>query len=356
MGNKYIAVDILQYAKQLVNVSKNYCEYHQSKAFDDFPAFVGQQIGHAGFRPMNLNKARDFLTGLVEDLVNGRVMYPTTKRDKHEKAKALFDNPVQELDKVTERVMRDFYSVTEVAGIYVDLFNLVAKHVELNTWDQWTVLGTGNTVSLIQGRDFRVVEWENITGYRGEDNHVLELDLTNVLSYLKDTVNKALGSVMVKHPELPNAVPVWPGNAIDFKPMIKDVLEHLYPKISFDDSLHITSDEVRQAFRPAEINECRLAMYGITNYGKFRDHFIKPAIESFSFVHLTRRLDTTEYYIATLDNFNQLTIDFADASQWRKPPTKQTELEALAESLLAGDWLLEKDRVRAERFILERGY
>lgn len=357
MGNKYIAVDVLQYAKQLVDVSKNYFDHHQRNMFDDFPLFVKEQIVFAGFKPMTLNEAKEFLVSMVTDLVNARVMYPTEKRDKNEFAKALFSNPSPDLNKVTERVMKDFLKVDEVTSINIDMYNLVTKHVEHNTWDQWTVMAVGNCVSLLSGRDYRVVEWEVLTGWRGEDHHFLEIDLSNVITYLKDAVNRSLGVCPVIHPDKPGEVfQVKPGNVIDFKPMIKDVLEDLYPRISFSDSLHLTSSEVRHTFRPEEINLTRLAMYGIHNYTKFRDHFIKPAIESFGFVHLTRRLDNSDQYIATLDNWNMLTIDYADSSQWRKPKNEQTELESLAESLIAGDWLPEKDRIRAERFILERGY
>lgn len=358
MSNKYIAVDILHYAKQLVEVSKNYAAHHLSNQFDAFPPFVEQQAPSAGLMPLTLDTAKQWLFQMAEDLVNARVMYATPKRSDADYIKLLFSLPTAASEKGCARVVSDFFKVDEVSDINVDLFNLVIKHVENKTWDQWSVLSFGNCIALISDRDYRVVEWENLTGYRGEDHHVLELDLSNVMKYLRDTVNKAVAPITMPHPLEPDRlITIKPGTVINFKAIIEDVLERMYPKISFASNLPLLNrTDLKDHIHPADIGHARLELFGFNKYDVFRDHFIKPAIESFSFAHLARRLDEKERYIATLDNFNILTIDYADASQWRKPPSEQTELEALAESLLAGDWLPERDRVRAERFITERGY
>lgn len=348
MSHKFIALETRSFLSRLGLLTGQFCKLMNQGMIEEVPAKHRKYLKQHPLVPMNEHRAFDWLVGTIDQMVQSRLMYVKHTTDL-EIVRALFNDDSLQVNNSNLYFARAFNQLEEIDSLIIDLQSMIDNHIPCNTWEQWNVITIGRSVSLISDRDYRVVEWENLTGYRTEGVHILELDLSNIVSYLRNKINATVGEIEMELRGTTHRVK--PGNLIDFKPILQDALTTLYPRITFPNYLHL-NPEVSQTFQPIEIDFDKLSIAGVTDYAMFRDKFVSPVVESFGLIHMTRKLDETDYYVATLDNSNILTIDYADASQWREPNNEETELKQLAESLIAGDYLPPDDRRRAEEYIL----
>lgn len=356
MENKYVALNTDRLIKRLVQISECYSKEHNAGKIDGVPKKHLEQLQRTPLRPMGRELAFQWLFCMVEQLVQSRLMYLKPNDDLN-KARALFADPSISLTGTFKFFTEDFDKVDEISDMIVDLHNFLDQHIPYNCWIQWNVISVNSTIALISERDYRIIEWEEIKGYRQQGGHLAELDLNPAINYLRHKVNAAFGEITVPVTKPGGEViqmKTKAGMVLEFGPILLDCLVRLYPRLTFPDQVCLPA-EVKDTFQPVFVNEQRLELLGIHDYIGFREKIISPVLEAFGAVHLTRRLDDTDMYVGYLNNQNILVIDYADATQWTRAKDGNGELEALAESYIAGDYLPEADRRRAEAYIMERG-
>lgn len=100
---------------------------------------------------------------LIDDLITSRLNWAgnETAETHHEHFKNIF--PAFDYDSSDKLV--DLYINEVYDPFYCRVDDLLAKAMPRRTWFQWTVTEFAGTLILHKGRDWRVMEWERITGF-----------------------------------------------------------------------------------------------------------------------------------------------------------------------------------------------
>ena len=99
---------------------------------------------------------------LIDDLVTSRLNWADNTTNAHyEDFKKLFPKfDYDSTDKLIDLFINDVYD-----PFYCRVDDLLGKAMPRRTWFQWSVTQFSGTLILHKGRDWRVIEWERITGF-----------------------------------------------------------------------------------------------------------------------------------------------------------------------------------------------
>lgn len=341
MSHLFVVLDVRGLALELGRINKAFVEHHNLHPLEIEGISANRMASimkYTPLVPMNEAQATQFVKVLVQDTVESSVAYKKPSAKIRHLAGLMFNLPLDAVDYVHEQYASEFYEVEEVCQVFMDLIRQVGDHIGDNVWVEWDVHANYNMIALIRGRDFRITEYERLTNTRPDRYHLVELDLSNLASYVKQALLDALG---------PRA------GFVNLSPILQDAFMRKYPRMSFDNELPSMLKDARYDFGGENsINYQLLEQLGITNYEEFYNHFVSQVFDFMSVTRLTARLDKRVDYTASLGKDWIIAIDERLDS---KDKTPLSELEELAMSHLAGDRLPERERRLAEAFIAERG-
>lgn len=341
MSHLFVVLDVRGLALELGRINKAFVEHHNQYPLEVEGISAARMTSHMKYTPlvpMNEAQATQFVKVLVQDTVESSVAYKKPSEKIRHLAGLMFNLPIEAVDYVHEQFAREFHETEAVTQVFMDLISQVGNHIGDNVWVEWDVYANYNMIALIRGRDFRITEYERLTNTRPERYHLVEIDLSNMVSYIKQALTDSLG---------PRA------GFVNLGPILQDAFMRKYPRMGFDNELPALFKDERYDFGGENsINYELLEALGIHNYEEFYNHFVAQVFEFMNVTRLTARLDNRTHYTASLGKDWIITID---ERLDNKAKTPLSELDELALSLLAGDRLPEHERRLAENHLAERG-
>lgn len=341
MSHLFVVLDVRGLALELGRINKAFVEHHNQYPLEIEGISANRMASIMKYTPlvsMNEAQATQYVKILVQDTVESSVAYKKPSQKLRALASLMFGIPLDAVDYVHEVYAREFDEVEEVAQVFMDLITQVGNHIGDNVWVEWDVHANYNMIALIRGRDFRITEYERLTNTRPDRYHLVEIDLSNMVGYVKQALLDALG---------PRA------GFVNLSPIMQDAFMRQYPRMAFDNDLPKLLKDARYDFGGEQsINYELLAELGIHNYDEFYNHFISQVFDFMNVTRLTTRLDKRVDYVATLGKDWIITVDERLDSKAKLP---LTEVEELALSYINGDRLPEHERRIAEAYITEHG-
>jgi hypothetical protein len=323
MSQKFVVLDINGYAKQLVDFSAS----HFAKPYDLESNFDPEQRKHVveilqetPLVPFTQKRAYAYISVLVTEVLESKLAYVRPHNRLETYACLLFNITDVLLTKWHLMIAEQFQCESVPESVFIEVARQIGTHVESNCWTEWQVHCHTNLVAMSSGRDYRVVEWELMTGNATDEPSDLKISLANMATFITAQLVDALGPV---------------GQQVPIHPIIQDAISRTFPQLKFD--------------RTAMINFDHMASVGIANYEVFYEQFISRVIDAFAVTNLYGRLSRDRKYTGTLTPTFVLEIDEFEDCAMR--PAK-SELENLVDAYVRGDWLPPRERRLAEEHYL----
>lgn len=357
MDQKFVVLETNCYLKELMEVSQQYSQEENTRQPGD-AEYVRQYHGvlaETPLYPLTLEAARKYIECLVYQLVQYRLAYNNQQFDTEvAMAQVLFGNVLQRVTPAHVAMSKFFSSLDAVDKIFFELDRQINSIIPAGSdgmWLEWEIVAHNGVIALYGGRDYRITEWERMTGNVPDPASLVEIDLTPIMNHIRSRVTKAYGMININVKG--TVMSVEAGRFLkDLKPIIADGIRRTWPRITFEGQVVGLLGEAAVVWDDlGEVNYDLLSALGITDYEMFYKHFVKEAMGAFGMLHIANRLDETSHYRASISKENLLTIHYKDEPQSVSP---QAKLEALAASYSNGDYLCEEDRRLAEAFIMER--
>jgi hypothetical protein len=364
MSGKLFSLNTRCYISLLLTVSANYCKHHNEIAQSGrITEPFHRTLVTQPLIPFDAQRAIAFIHAMVKADVSSFLAYGKGDTQSDVMAELLFGEGTQ-LTGGIGQVVDDFMSVEEVDDIYMDIDGQLSRFLERDTWAVVDVYDMGKSVSVVIQEDMRIKEWKQLRGYRSTFTPTLELELSDMFSYLRTKTNQTLKKIEVKKDEA--TFTVWPGERLDFKPMLLEMLLVRYPNLRTDSQIG-ASTERTAAGGPRNVEI--LVAAGLVNNGtqvidlndqqirtvnNFIDRLVTPVVESYAVHRFMQTLDPLTVYTVEITSAEKLVITRQDDDVATVTPADDNvRLKELAESYLRGDFLPTKEREEAERYIQE---
>lgn len=335
MSQTFIVLDVRGYAGQLVHFSEEFCAVMNPR-LDGMINPRAQRyrslLRYTPLTPFTIRRAYGFMAVQVRELIEAWVTYTQPTDNYQEFGRLLFSNDALLITPAHQQLIDYFNKTPAVSKVLSDLNRQLMPHFGDNRWQEWSVYQHGEFLAIAGGRDYRVVEWERLTGYN--QGSQCEISLCNMVVYIQTQLTERFGDAV---------------RFLDLCPIIMDAIRRRFPRISFE-KFQIADREINYVFEQnPSINYDTLFRLGIHSYEQFYEQFIGPVFDAFAALNLVARLDSTVHYEGSLDGYYNLTLTPLHTAS--VTPT-QLEIAELAESLMRGDWLPPKDRKLAEDYLL----
>jgi len=144
-----VLLDIETLATELLSETLWFANYHK------------QTINYT-FDPVHIKKTMKHVRALIDDLVTDRLNWASNEPTSHYEG---FKELAPWFDYDAQDTMGNLYFNEVYDPFYCRVDELLCQTIPSNTWFQWTITEVGSTLVLHKGRDYRIIEWERITGY-----------------------------------------------------------------------------------------------------------------------------------------------------------------------------------------------
>lgn len=279
-------------------------------------------------KTFNLSRknAVDFVFYMVLENINSRLnchVSNVTDYSVHY-ASILFNTSIDNCDAAkiesTKKMMRD---TSHILTIQQDISNQIDPYVEYNTWVIWSVFKSGDVIVIAEQEDYRITEYDRIHNVNnGNAYAVISMNIDNPINFIKNQVFSILG---ITHSNVREYV------AENLKAFIIEALLKRYPNI----------EKSKLVPSPCSAFADKL---GIQNFEEFQDLYITGVVNSLGLSYFTTRIDRNMKYVL---EFHNSIISIYQIQEIKDPAEK------LALELLRGDYLPERERQIAERYILD---
>lgn len=371
MSGKLYNLNTRCFVSVLMQVSKNYAEYHNRIATQGGGEHYSRNHRALLAKPLvalDKDRAIAFTHALVKTVVTSFLAYEVTDTQSDILAKLMFGEDAT-LEKEIQYFIDDFLTVDEIDNIYIDIDQQIATLLNRASWNVVDIFDMGHSISIVVQEDIRIREWKQMKGmYKGGFSPTVDLDLSSMIAYLRIRANQKLNPITVRHTDQQTGVttdhkiPV--GDRLDFKAMIVEMLTARYgflhtPNTWTNITEHsgignprnyelliasgLAHDSTKLPLRPDED--------AILTVSAFLDRLVAPVIESFAVHQYMKRLDDTQRYTVEISSDEHLLVTLDEVISVKIDPTQR--LKELADSYLRGDYLPRKDREDAERYIHE---
>jgi hypothetical protein len=327
MTNRFIVLDV----RPQVDILFNYHRYFNTKH------------GNPQLRPASQRRAYALIAHLVSEIVEGYSAIKVNTDWSAHIAGTLHGVKPEQCTAEMLNVAKEFLDDPLLIGILTDLDRQVATHINRRTWIEWSIITVSGLIALAEGKDHRIAEWERLTDYHNDDDYaVLALNCVNPVEYLYNEIIKYIGkrhpvdrdgNVMVITGILPRRVLEEQIDALFLSTIVM-----LYPQIELDRMCPRLNDDVFLACGLACLNE-------------FKHNYVANIITAFGLAYFSNHLDRNKRYTLEYSSAKILAI-----YEKREENKTDKEMHELVQSLLAGDYLPEDQRVIAERWIFENQY
>lgn len=370
MSGKLYSLNTRCYSSVLQMVSANYANHHNNLAMTGKGDKYHSSLIAQPLRPFDAARAVSFTHALVKNIVTSYLAHTATDSQTDVIAELLFGEGTK-LTPAISSFVDDFLTVEEIDNLFIDIDQQVAHILKRDTWNIVDTFDMGSTISIVVREDLRIKEWKQMKGYVGKYSPTLDLDLSEMISYLRSTTNRILKPIIVTRvmendPTLKVNIQEFKinvGDRLDFKPMILEILVKRYPFLRLESQLGACV-ETTVTGNPKNIE--LLVAAGLRNSGDissangsdlvtvndFIDKLLAPVVESYALHHFLKRLDNTQRYEVCINSEEHLTVTLDEDVQLIVP-SQDLRMKELAESYLRGDYLPPKDRDAAERYIQE---
>ena len=361
MSGKLYSLNTRCFATVIQSVSNNYAMHHNNLALAGKGEKMHKLLVTRPLVPMDADRALAFVHAMVKTIVSSYLAYAKGDTQSDIMAALLFGEGTKQTAG-TDTWVNDFLTVDEIDGIYLDIDAHIGRILkQRETWAIVDVFDMGKSISIVVQEDLRIREWKQMKGYVGKFTPALELDLSEVISYLRRKTNQTLKPITVLHEGQEFKLP--PGDRIDFKPILLEMLLSRYPFLRHDGQLY-SSGGTAGAGSPKNVE--LLVAAGLTNNGEitthvtdeqirtvnnFLDRLVAPAVESFAMHRYVSKLDPLYTYTVDINTNEMLVITRQDEVVYHS--NDNARIKELVESYLRGDWLPPKDREEAERYVQE---
>lgn len=362
MSGKLFTLNTRYYTSVMMTVSANYCRHHNELAKTGKGERMHRQLLETPLIPFTAETAIAFIHAMVKANLSTFLAYAKGDTQTDVMAQLMFGEGVKLTNGIAAWV-NDFLTVEEIDDTYLDLDLRLGQHLQRETWAIVDTYDMGHSLSIVVQEDMRIREWNQMKGSRpGIMTPTIDLDLTEMFSYLRAKTNQLLKPVDMQYGK--TTVKVAPGEHIDFKPMVLDMLLSRFPFLRKDKQVGSQLDGYA-AGTPR--NKELLIAAGLTGDGvyttqlndqtirsvnDFVDRLIAPTIESHAILRFMATLDNLTTYTVDITNDERLVVVRREEEATYKV-NDDARLAELVESYLRGDRLPPKERDEAERWLLD---
>lgn len=351
MSGKLYRVGTRGYISDVQQILNQYIE-HQTKQMTkgktDPIVKAITRLHEQGFPLLKLNvkSATVLVHSLIKYNVSTFLAYETTELDVEVIASCLFGETVPLSDDVKD-IIDDILTTEAIDALQVDINLQLSNCLETNTWNIVDVLDLDTSLSIVISEDLRIREWKQMKGILEPGAGIVDIDLTPVVTYLKNTFNRRYGTFQVASNN--QQVEVGVGTVINFRDLITDYLCIRFPFLRKTGQIG-----------PADTMEFKgvtaAAMKVVTKDPEHRQRIaseiIRNTVESYGVCHRLNRLDDTAVHHVYIDDNNRLSITL-EGESGSILGNEEQRLKELGEALIRGDYLPVKEREEAERYVQE---
>lgn len=232
-----------------------------------------------------------------------------------------------ELNSLNEFIYDRLYlNISKYLGEQID------QHIKSGNHAIWKVIVIGKTLGLIEDEDYRIKEYYRLTQDTREESTVLNLELTNVIEFIR---YKTKFGANLNVTNVPEEFIRWA-----IQTLILDSITTNMPNVTIETSGVLALSKVRQSieqFLGVQSQYSKIAM----------ERYIWNILETFSFHILKNTLQRDKFYTVEF-NSNQLT--FLAQTLVEKSDSSEAYSRGLVMSLLNGDYLPPEERSLAENY------
>lgn len=354
MSGKLYRISTRGYVADIQHILNGFIEQQHKlvqKGDDDPVAVAIAQLNTQGFPllQLNLKSATTLIHTLIKYQVSTFLAYESTELNEQAIAECLFGETI-DLTPQVKTVIDEILILPEVDNLIIDINLQLSNFLEHNTWNVVDVLDFDTSLSVVVSEDIRIREWKQMKGMLEQCDSTLDIDLTPVVTYLKNAFNRRFGKLTVMH--MGRAVVVGVGDAMNFRNLI---LGYVCSRYGF---LRKTGQIGPATDIPCEgINQEILGQ--VIKDPVQRDHVIKElvgsTVEAYGICYRLNRLDDTVNYHVEVTDDNRLVVVLETEGDG-VIVNEDHRLKELAESFIRGDYLPPKEREEAERYLQQHAF
>lgn len=362
MSGKLYSLTTRCYTTLLKLVSTNYANYHNGLVGTAKAERMHAALATTPLIPFDDHRAVAFVHAILKSQISSYLAYAKGDTQTDVLAKLLFGEDV----KITAfhcAFVNDFLTVDEIDDMYLDLDMQLSRILNRDTWAIVDVIDMGKSLSIVVQEDLRIREWREMKGWsNGGFTPAMELDLSEMFTYLRIKTNQTLGQVTLKMPDK-SAVTVWVGDHIDFRSIVLDMLVERFQFLRTETQVGPYTGKqstgvprnidllIAAGLAPTGTFTASVSDDQILSVEHFLDRLVEPVVTSHAVKRYVGALDPLIVYTVVIGNDNILRITRQEETTVKINPDVQ--IKELVESYLRGDWLPPKDREKAERWVQE---
>lgn len=351
MSGKLYRVSTRGYIVDIQQILNQYIE-HQTKQLNkgkaDGVVKAIARLQEQGFPLLKLNmkSATTLVHSLIKYNVSTFLAYETTELDEDVFIACLLGEAVPVTEDV-RTLIDDILTIVAIDDIQVDINLQLSNFLEINTWNIVDIMDFETSISIVVDEDLRIREWKQMKGILEPNAGVVDIDLTPVVSYLKNTFNRRYGEWQVTINNQPMVIGI--GTAIDFKELITDYLCIRFPFLRKTGQI---GPAERLEFKGNTIAAMKVVSNDPENRQRVAIELIRNTVESYGVCHRLNRLDDTAIHHIYIDDSNRLSITL-EGDSGSMLGSEEQRFKELGEALIRGDYLPAKEREEAERYLQE---
>lgn len=305
-----------------------------------------------GLKSINHREATNVLYFITRDRLDGRLAHKHGNPENVETIMSiLWGIPRNKLAKQHHDAYKVIVTHSLWSGVETSVEIQLGIHIKQGDWTDWTVVKVGNLVGLAEGEDHRITEYhKEDKALSDEDEAVVTINCKNPINYLYNQFKQTYGSNMValmNHIQDPN-VKMDPL----YRKLVADFFNDPSPFIVslFLDTLIKINPQIELGDHAVKLSPFFPKMLGIHDLERFQSEVVSKLIIAFGLGWLGFDIKKDESY--TLEYYNTTHVMAIFKKQYVTMSEKYEE--ELLHSLIRGDYLLEDERVIAERLYIER--
>jgi hypothetical protein len=362
MSGKLYCLNTRCYTTVLMMVSANYSRHHNELAKTGKGERMHKQLLETPLIPFDATRAVAFVHAMTKANLSSYLAYSKGDTQSDVMAKLMFGDDTR-LTNGTLAWVNDFMTVVEVDDTYLDIDMRLGQFLKRDTWAIVDTYDMGHSLSIVVQEDMRIREWNQMKGSRaGIMTPTIDLDLSEMFSYLRIKTNQLLKPVDMHYGD--QIVKVAPGEHIDFKPIVLDMLLSRYPFLRKDGQVGTQTDGY-EAGTPK--NKELLIAAGLVGDGVYTtqlndeairsvhdyiDRLVTPVVTSYSVMRFMGTLDNLSTYTVEISSDERLVVIRREEEATYKV-NDNARITELVESYLRGDRLPPNERDEAERWVMD---
>lgn len=295
------------------------------------------------FPKPNKQNAYAFLKLIVEEYIADMSMLPCHTNFQAERCRVLFGLPTPNPRALA--LMRQVMAEPTIDNVVFEIHNQLKKQIEPRTWTRWTVVAMNGILGVAEGKDHRVAEWEQATGWRDDDgSQYMSFIFSNPVEYILQALHGTFGDHVMVPVNLRGGHVEWRRFNLNEEfaiALCADVLGQLYPQLDFS--------VITPTVPVSVVEQLRLHDRGLGGFEQFRTDVVCKILHMFGLTYLSSHIQRDRRYDADFTSMGMLTI--------RESQNRQDQsMQELVASYHRQDRLTAEETELVERWLMDNSY